>query len=141
MFALARVAEGGGQAVMISPWTERWISGLWSPDGTKLLVITSPQGGRSADIYTNGDQTADVNVMNPDGSGWRRIVARGCANAVWAPDGTAVLFQRGSCEQTREEAEVVVIGVDGSNERILWSGDARATGRLSIGWQALPAQR
>ena len=140
-FALARVGDRGGEAVVISPWTDGWVAGQWSPDGTKLLAMTSPQGGRSTDVYTNGDQTTEIHVLNPDGSGWRRIVERGCANGFWAPDGESILFERGACEQPREEAQLVVIDADGANERIVWSGDARVTGRLSIGWQSMPAGR
>jgi Tol biopolymer transport system component len=140
-FALARVGDRGGEAVVISPWFDGWVSGQWSPDGTKLLAMTSPQGGRSTDVYTNGDQTAEIHVLNPDGSGWQRIVERGCANGVWAPDGGSILFERGACEQPREEAQLVAIDADGANERIVWSGDAGVTGRLSIGWQAMPAGR
>ena len=140
-FALARVGDRGGDALVITPWMTEWISALWSPDGTQLLAMTSSQGGRSADAYTNGDQAAAIDVGKPDGSAWQRIVERGCANAVWAPDGRSIVFERGACEQPREDAQVVTIDVDGSNERVLWTGDARATARISIGWQSAPTAR
>ena len=138
-YALAVTGSQGGDVRLVSPWLDTWVAGSWSPDGGQLLGVVSPQGGRSADIYTNGDQTAELFVVNVDGSTWRRIVDRACANAVWAPDGESILFERGACEQPRETASVVTVDDTGSNERILWTGDARAAARLSIGWQAIPA--
>jgi hypothetical protein len=140
-YALATTSDQGGDARLVSPWLDDWVSALWSPDGTRLLGMVSPQGGRPADVYTNGDQTAELFLVNIDGSGWQRIVDRACANAAWAPDGKAILFERGACEQPRRTADVVTVDTTGSNERILWTGDARASARLSIGWQAVPAPR
>jgi Tol biopolymer transport system component len=137
-FALARIEDDGRDPVVISPSMDDWIAGVWSPDGSTILAIASPQGGRSADIYTNGDQRAALYTLQPNGSGWRRIAPRACANAAWAPDGTAVVFESGACEQPRERVEVRAIDPDGSNERVLWTGDARSTGRISLDWQALP---
>jgi Tol biopolymer transport system component len=138
-FALARIEDDGRDPAVISPSLNDWIAGVWSPDGSTILAIASPQGGRSADVYTSGDQRGALYTLQPDGSGWQAIAPRVCANAAWAPDGTAVVFESGACEQPMDRVEVRAIDPHGSNERVLWTGDARSTGRISLDWQALPA--
>lgn len=137
-FAIARVDADGSNVSVVTPWLDRWPSGQWSPDGERLLVVVAPQGGRPADIYTNDDQRSELFLLAPDGGDWRRIVERACHNATWSPDGSSIVYERGTCEDPPGAAEVRVIGADGTGDRVVWSGDSRITSRLSIGWQGLP---
>lgn len=137
-YALLRLADDDSGQVLVSPWLDGWVSGAWSPDGSQLLAVVAPQGGRSADIYTNGDQRSELFLVEADGSGWRMLVERACANAAWSPDGESIVYERSSCEPRSETAELRIVDRDGTGDWLLWAGDARVTGRLSLAWQAVP---
>ena len=132
------MADDDSGQVLVSPWLDGWVSGAWSPDGSQLLAVVAPQGGRSADIYTNGDQRSELFLVEADGSGWRMLVERACANAAWSPDGESIVYERSSCEPRSETAELRIVDRDGTGDWLLWAGDARVTGRLSLAWQAVP---
>ncbi len=135
--ALGRVAAGGGDVALLTPWRKEWVEGTWSPEGGRVLVTVSPQGGRTADIYENGDQRAEIDLMAADGSNRRTLSTRACANATWAPDGRAVIFEALGCEGADTD-EIRLIDLDSGEERVLWATVPSVSGRLSLGWQALP---
>jgi TolB protein len=77
----------------------------WSPDGDAISFVLGPDS-RSADVY----------VMNADGSGRRRVTHVGAGagrpySPLWSPDGTQIAYLLpGSLE---------VIGADGTGHRVL----------------------
>lgn len=139
--AVVRLAADGSDVDAITPWQVGWAEGRWSPDGSRLLVSVSPQGGRRADIYTNSDQRAKLFVVAPSGDGWRELVDRACANAAWSPDGSSVLYERGSCEDPPTAPELRVVAADGSADRLIRAAEGADTSRLSIAWQPIPVPR
>jgi Tol biopolymer transport system component len=136
--AIARVGDDGSGYAVITPWIDGWPVAQWSPDGSELLVVIVPQGGREADIYTNDAQLAEAVLVAPDGADWRPIVQRACSNVAWSPDGGSIVYERGTCDGAGGAAEVRIVGADGSGDRAVWTGDSRLTSRLSIAWQPLP---
>ena len=80
----------------------------WSPDGRRIafrrrsapLGVESIPAGPSADLY----------VVNADGSGLRRLARNGGAPA-WSPDGRTIAFLH--------NREVYIVKADGSDERRL----------------------
>jgi Tol biopolymer transport system component len=74
----------------------------WSPDGTKLAF------GRAT-----GNQSADLVVVNADGSGLTRVTS-GWA-PVWSPDGSKIAFMDEVGGFPFGSSELFVINADGSN--------------------------
>lgn len=127
-YAIARVPAAGGAAELITPWFDEFIAAVPAPDGRRTFLLRELRGSRSAEIHT----------MRPDGSDHRLLRSGACFNAAWAPDGSSIVFETGGCDPGSPAIELRSIEADGSNERILWSGDRRTMTRLSIGWQAIP---
>lgn len=61
------------------------LQGVYSPDGEKIAYITN---------RAVGDDSAEIWVMNADGSDQRQVTALGGANfgPSWSPDGTKIIF-------------------------------------------------
>src|SRR5262249_6433082 len=97
---------------------------LTSNDNFKSKPSWSPDGAKLAFSETLPDITAQVVVMNPDGSGSTSLGAG--ASPIWSPDGTKFVFN----------------GSDG-----IWTMNADGSNRVSIStpvggspdWQPIPA--
>jgi Tol biopolymer transport system component len=81
----AIVVDADGRNLhQVSPSTLDAYSAVWSPDGSRIVITTSPMG--PWDIYT----------VRPDGTDLRRLTTDGISKgATWTPDGR-ILFVRGS---------------------------------------------
>ena len=85
-------------------------SPAWSPDGTRIAFIRE------------GDETRGLYTMDPDGSNerllWSFETDRGpwYNNLSWSPDGSEILY---GVSDVRYRTPVVVVGVDGSEPRVL----------------------
>lgn len=101
----------------------------WSPDGTRI-AFTSVTANRTTDS-TSVNATADIYIINADGSGLRRLTNNSAYNTAptWSPDGTRIAFSRstinpqilmggkpGVGDLLSASADIYVIGADGSNE-------------------------
>jgi Tol biopolymer transport system component len=69
-----------------------------------------------------GDGFNNLMVMNPDGTGVRRLTRTdGDINPSWSPDGTQVVFERATeiegCNRDDACAQIWIVEDDGSNER------------------------
>jgi len=99
----------------------------WSPDGTKLVF--------SGDVPTGGATTfRGIFVIGADGTGLTQLTTQFDPNyneaddyAVWAPDGTKIVFQRPT-----PTPDVYMMNPDGSGLTSLGSGEAPD-------WQRAPA--
>jgi len=69
---LSRVGEGGQVA--------------WSPDGRSILF---------ASHRDHPDNSRDIYVMRPDGSGVKRLTHAGGETPAWSPDGRYIVFSLG----------------------------------------------
>jgi tol-pal system beta propeller repeat protein TolB len=80
-----------------------YYSPAWSPDGQRLVYVSSEGDNRNYDIY----------VMNTDSSNPARISDRYGLNVspVWSPDGKSIAF----VSDRAGKAEIYVMGADGSN--------------------------
>ena len=71
---------------------------VWSPDGKKIAFVGG--GDDSKDPRTG------IFVVNPDGTGQRRVSAAEGRSPVWSPDGRRIAFTAGG--------SVYAVGVDGT---------------------------
>jgi len=86
----------------------------FSPDGSRI-VFTSNRGG-----------SADIHIMNADGSDVRRLtIGTGGISPKWSPDGNQIAFSRGG--------RLVVIDQDGRNVTTVYGNDSRVPGVACTG--------
>jgi len=87
---------------------------VWSPDGERIAF----RGGRS-------DKDRSIYLMNPDGSGVRRLIepnddpmgnTYSYFRLVWSPDGTRVAYPRWAGQYT---SQIWLLGVDDGVERAI----------------------
>ena len=107
-------ADGSGQRGRVL--ARKAGSFAWSPDGRRIAFV--------------GPSTLDIYVVNADRSRQRRLTrdAAPSTSPVWSPDGRRIAF-----EGWRGEADIFVVGADGSGLRMLtrrgqqpaWSPDGR----------------
>ena len=95
----------------------------WSPDGTRILF----QSVYPIE-YEEAYEDSELFVMDADGSNVRQLTDNDIydGGASWSPDGTQILFQRGSpfeYEEAYEDSELFVMDADGSNVRQLTDND------------------
>jgi dipeptidyl aminopeptidase/acylaminoacyl peptidase len=90
---------------------ELWVfprSPAWSPDGRSLAFSENRR-----DIVTGLN---DIYLIDRDGSNRRKLTENG-SQPSWSPDGKSIVFVR--------DADLVAIGVDGRDERVLTSTPER----------------
>ena len=107
----------------------------WSPDGSKIVFITTRNGVNNSEIYT----------MNPDGSDQTRLTFNDCADSYpsWSPDGNKIAFT----SLRNRWPEIYIMNTDGSNQTRLtylkaetggpdWSPD----GSMIVFWSDIDAR-
>jgi TolB protein len=82
----------------------------WSPDGTRLAFTSSREG-----------HTAEVYVVNRDGSNLRRLTINKLGNLApaWSPSGAQIVFVSGRAG----DAQLYLMGADGTNLEHLNCGE------------------
>jgi dipeptidyl aminopeptidase/acylaminoacyl peptidase len=124
-------ADGTGRRVVLDEEVSAsgHMRGLtWAPDGERLAFATDNS------IY----------VVRLDGTGLKRVVSGGFAPAMqWSPDGSRIAYLRegGTCvsrtgedEDLTCEAELVIVNVEGGDERIIEGIRTPEIGRARIAW-------
>jgi Tol biopolymer transport system component len=80
----------------------------WSPDGSKIVIMSRSEPSAPASIYT----------INPDGSGLTLVIKNtgiaGFDHPRWSPDGTKIIF-RGSPDFRNIQQGLWIVDADGSN--------------------------
>jgi Tol biopolymer transport system component len=120
-------ADGSAPTRLTETPKEVEVSPRWSPDGSEItywiacsLTATScPKGSW---------------LIRPDGSGTRRLLTDQ-SSLIWSPDGTRLLFERGSATDELHRNvfsidsdgsdDTRVTNMDGENGPLLWSPDGR----------------
>jgi Tol biopolymer transport system component len=105
---LLRQADGGNPVVV----NESGFSGVFSPDGTRLLILVNN----------------NLSVM-PALGGQARVIARGTAWGSWSPDGRAVVYTRGDTlfEQSLDSTRGTPLNTSGQSDlhSPAWSSDGQ----------------
>jgi TolB protein len=106
-------ADGSGQRRLAEGYVH--FSVAWSPDGRKML-FEQPNPRHPSGGPVPGDVSADLHIMNPDGSGQRNLTRDPASDKSpdWSPDGHRIAFDRGS--------DIWVMNPDGSGQRNLTPG-------------------
>jgi hypothetical protein len=95
----------------------------WSPDGHRLLFWSGTGDTATCDnTGSTGRCTAEVDVVNADGSGQRTLVTR-ALQPDWSPDGTRITYLVAGPQVT--VATVWIADADGTHPRQLTQGDDR----------------
>ena len=72
-------------------------AGSWSPQGNDIVFSSSPPGFRFHSkiwvVHSDGSGLHEIHVAGCDGGPRTDPEARGCADAVWSPDGRKILFR------------------------------------------------
>lgn len=95
----------------------------WSPDGTRIVYISFQ------DAAGNPTPTADICVINPDGTGFQRLTDNPYMDddPEWSPDGSRIVFKSTMNTMTDAREELFLMDPDGANIRRLTT---------STGWQS-----
>jgi len=97
-------ADGGASRVLVSDAQAEGLA--WSPDGRRIAFV-SPRAG-----------DPDINVINADGTGRRRLTHNDDYSAsfapAWSPDGRALAFVRVYAGQSA--FQIYVMNVDGAGQ-------------------------
>lgn len=95
--------EDGGNVVELRTGLDRVAGMAWSPDGTRIAF----------EGYAEWEGTADLYLINIDGTGQTRITADTASeeSPAWSPDGSRIAF----VQAANIEADIVVMDPDGSN--------------------------
>ena len=106
-------ADGSGQRRLArNAWHE---TPAWSPDGRRIAFVG--RRGHKSGSYHSG--SSELDVMNADGSGRRRLTRNTVrdSNPVWSPDGRRIAFE--------SSWQVNVMNADGSGQRRLTHNGGR----------------
>jgi WD40 repeat protein len=99
----------------------------WSPDGRRLMYWTGTGDTATCDNdfwYGGMRCTAQIDVVNADGTGQRTLVNSGLQGD-WSPDGTHIVYVVGGPQATATGSTIWIANADGSRARRLTSGDDR----------------
>lgn len=106
-------ADGSGAArLTTSTWPSSWsydFEPAWSPDGARI-VFSAKRGSSSADLW----------VVNADGTGLARLVegATEEGSPEWSPDGSRIAYDK----ETNDGSDLYVVNADGTGVQRLTSG-------------------
>jgi Tol biopolymer transport system component len=113
--------DGSGEATL----REEGATGEWSPDGNRLLFSRWPSSG-SADVY----------VVNADGTGEKQLTSGFPAwNASWSPDGGKIVYER-SNPANIADGEIWTMNADGTGKTQITSD---GIAKWSPSWTMTPA--
>jgi Tol biopolymer transport system component len=104
----------------------------WSPDGTRIAF----------DHYTDPNGTATIFIAEADGAGTTTLVSgEGLpSRPAWSPDGTLIAYTSDDAYISKEgvdpppRARIWVIGVDGTDRRLLYTGARGSADPGNLGW-------
>ena len=103
-------SDGTGVRQITDNDTDDW-PGNWSPDGTRMLLISFGDGD-SEIFIVNADGSNPIQLTHNDAEEW---------NASWSPEGTRIAF-----ESDRDgDTEIFVMNADGTGVRQLTHNDAQ----------------
>lgn len=113
---LKQLTNGFFGSVKTWPSYTQYAQPAWSPDGSRIAVVTCPAWQWAACGESN------VAVMNPDGSNLLTVASsKGLARPTWSPDGRGVAFARTSYDHCCRVDSVFFVALGGSDERLIVS--------------------
>jgi Tol biopolymer transport system component len=95
--------------------------GSWSPQGNDIVFSWEPPASSIETafhstiwiVHSDGSGLHELHVPGCDGGPRSDPVARGCANAVWSPDGRKILFRR-TTPGRGEGGDLYTVNADGT---------------------------
>ncbi|MBM3217051.1 DUF1573 domain-containing protein, partial [Candidatus Poribacteria bacterium] len=116
-YEMFSMAADGSNVVQLT--NDGAFGGKWSPDGTKIVFVTSRHGVPEFEVY----------AMDADGSNQTRLTTSETIKShspSWSPDGTKIAFARGT---NVGDTFIFVMDADGSNVNQLTSSGSAPPGQ------------
>ena len=118
-------ADGSGQRRLTRNGA-RDFAPAWSPDGQKIAFERQRKTRCGRSHGCGGASAFEVDVMNADGSGQRRLTSKAARSHCWSLDGRKIAF----ISKRDGNREIYVMNADGSGQRIL-TRSARSSRKLA----------
>jgi len=116
LVGVLRVADGSLRPIDLGPGRDSFNSVTWSPDGTRIALVTGP-----------GDSPATVIVRTDDWSVTAIGGDEGIDSISWSPDGRFIALM----SQTNAVPVIDIANGDGSGRHTIWNPEDSVSGRMT----------
>ena len=124
-FDIWTMNEDGSNKKRLTDYTRVDLAPRWSPDGKKIAYVSGGPSKYSYEIWGRYSYSGEIWVMNPDGSGKRKLTRNAKVRPWfdWSPDGREIAYVSTDIDSTlglkHSKSEIWVMNADGSNKKLL----------------------